>query len=205
MFLCLQIKSASDSEAQKAKTTRGVKKSEETENQLNELEQRLAQTEKMLNSILTQLDPLTNCVKSVAMEQKNEIMSQLQCIRQLMKKRGMEFPNIRIEEPTCERNLDRLIETLTSAEALPETRLESQTHDEPQPLDHRALRPDSEVEEDEDEESKHTAREEDVGSESDSSMPSLEDSGDVSVDDVTVAQKLPEDLTGGLRRRNRLE
>lgn len=31
-----------------------------TENQLNELEQRLAQTERMLNSILTQLDPLTN-------------------------------------------------------------------------------------------------------------------------------------------------
>uniref|UniRef100_A0A3Q0RKJ7 Resistance to inhibitors of cholinesterase protein 3 N-terminal domain-containing protein n=1 Tax=Amphilophus citrinellus TaxID=61819 RepID=A0A3Q0RKJ7_AMPCI len=29
-------------------------------NQLNELEQRLAQTERMLNSILTQLDPLTN-------------------------------------------------------------------------------------------------------------------------------------------------
>ncbi|KAK7150037.1 hypothetical protein R3I94_009374 [Phoxinus phoxinus] len=200
----LKIKSASDSEAQKAKATRGVKKSAETENQLNELEQRLAQTEKMLSSILTQLDPLTNCVKSVAMEQKNEIMSQLQCIRQLMKKRGMEFPNIRIEEPTCERNLDRLIETLTSAEALPETRLESQTHDEAQPLDHRALRPDPEEEkEEEEEESKHTAGEEDVGSESDSSMPSLEDSGDVSVDDVP--QKLPEDLTGGLRRRNRLE
>lgn len=108
-------------------------------------------------------------------------------------------------EPTCERNLDRLIETLTSAEALPDTRLESQTHDEAQPLDHRALRPDPEVEEDEDEESKHAAGEEDVGSESDSSMPSLEDSGDVSVDDVTVTQKLPEDLTGGLRRRNRLE
>lgn len=34
------------------------------------------------------------------MEQKNEIMSQLQCIRQLMKKRGMEFPNIRIEGTT---------------------------------------------------------------------------------------------------------
>lgn len=203
----LKIKSASDSEAQKAKTAQGVKKSEETENQLNELEQRLAQTEKMLNSILTQLDPLTNCVKSVAMEQKNEIMSQLQCIRQLMKKRGMECPNIRIEEPTCERNLDRLIETLASAEALPETRLESQTHDEPH--DHRTLRADSEVEEeveeDEDEENKHTAGEEDVGSESDSSMPSLEDSGDVSVDDVTAAQKLPEDLTEGLRRRIRLE
>ncbi|XP_067283131.1 coiled-coil domain-containing protein 107 [Pseudorasbora parva] len=201
----LKIKSASESEAQKAKTAQGVKKSEETENQLNELEQRLAQTEKMLNSILTQLDPLTNCVKSVAMEQKNEIMSQLQCIRQLMKKRGMECPNIRIEEPTCERNLDRLIETLTSAEALPET----QTHDETQPHDHQTLRPDSEVkeelEEDADEENKPTAGEEDVGSESDSSMPSLEDSGDVGVDNVTPAQKPPEDLTGGLRRRIRLE
>lgn len=108
-------------------------------------------------------------------------------------------------EPTCERNLDRLIETLAAAEKLPETRLESQTTDETQPHDHRALRPDSEEELEEDEENKHTAGEEDVGSESDSSMPSLEDSGDIGVDDVTVAQKLPEDLTGGLRRRNRLE
>ncbi|KAK2893099.1 hypothetical protein Q8A67_013087 [Cirrhinus molitorella] len=203
----LKIKSASDSEAQKAKTAQGVKKSEETENQLNELEQRLAQTEKMLNSILTQLDPLTNCVKSVAMEQKNEIMSQLQCIRQLMKKRGMECPNIRIEEPTCERNLDRLIETLAAAEALPETRVESQTHAKMQPHDQRELRPESEGEEEleEDEENKPTAGEEDVGSESDSSMPSLEDSADISVDDLTVAQKLAEDLTAGLRRRNRPE
>ncbi|XP_016395039.1 uncharacterized protein LOC107729159 isoform X1 [Sinocyclocheilus rhinocerous] len=200
----LKIKSSSDSEAQKAKTARGVKKPEETESQLNELEQRLTQTEKMLNSILTQLDPLTNCVKSVAMEQKNEIMSQLQCIRQLMKKRGMECPNIRIEEPTCERNLDKLIETLATAETLPETHQESQTHTEIQPHDHREPRPESEGEE-ELEETKRTAGEEDVGSESDSSMPSLEDSADISGDDVTVAQKLPEDLTAGLRRRNRPE
>lgn len=170
----LKIKSASDSEAQKANTARGVKKSEETDNQLNELEQRLAQTEKMLNSILTQLDPLTNCVKSVAMEQKSEIMSQLQCIRHLMKKRGMECPNIRIEEPTCERKLDRLIETLTADETPPG----SQT----QPHDQRELRPESEEEE---------------GRESDST--------DISVDDVTVAQNRPEDLTAGLRRRNRPE
>uniref|UniRef100_A0A672T9X2 Uncharacterized LOC107590519 n=1 Tax=Sinocyclocheilus grahami TaxID=75366 RepID=A0A672T9X2_SINGR len=180
----LKIKSSSDSEAQKAKAARGVKKPEETESQLNELEQRLTQTEKLLNSILTQLDPLTNCVKSVAMEQKNEIMSQLQCIRQLMKKRGMECPNIRIEEPTCERNLDKLIETLAAAETLPETHQESQTHAEIQPHDHREPRPESEGEED---------------------MPSLEDSADISGDDVTVAQKLPEDLTAGLRRRNRPE
>ncbi|XP_016367638.1 uncharacterized protein LOC107708010 isoform X1 [Sinocyclocheilus rhinocerous] len=197
----LKIKSASDSEAQKAKTARGVKKSEETENQLNELEQRLAQTEKMLNTILTQLDPLTNCVKSVAMEQKSEIMSQLQCIRQLMKKRGMECPNIRIEEPTCERNLDKLIETLGAVETLPETQMESQTHTETQPHDHRELRPESEGEEEE--ENIPAAGEEDVGSESDSSMPSLEDSADISVDDVTVNH--PEDLTAGLRRRNRPE
>ncbi|XP_051974093.1 coiled-coil domain-containing protein 107 [Xyrauchen texanus] len=192
----LKIKSASDSEAQKAKTARGVKKSEETENQLNELELRLAQTEKMLNSILTQLDPLTNCVKSVAMEQKNEIMSQLQCIRQLMKKRGMECPNIRIEEPACQRNLDKLIETLAAAEELPETVLESQTDNETKSHNHKPLQPDSE------EEQEHA--EEEADNESDSSMPSLEDTADVS-DDVTVAQKVPDDLTGGLRRRNRPE
>ncbi|XP_043092729.1 coiled-coil domain-containing protein 107 [Puntigrus tetrazona] len=186
----LKIKSASDSETQKAKTARGVKKSAETENQLNELEQRLAQTEKMLNSILTQLDPLTNCVKSVAMEQKSEIMSQLQCIRQLMKKRGMECPNIRIEEPSCESNLDKLIETLSAAETLPETQT--------QPQDLRELRPESEGEEDE-EENRPSQGEEDVGSESDSSMPSLEEPAEVSVEDVTV------DQTAGLRRRNRPE
>lgn len=187
----LKIKSASDSEVQKAKTARGVKKSEETENQLNELEQRLAQTEKMLNSILTQLDPLTNCVKSVAMEQKNEIMSQLQCIRQLMKKRGMECPNIRIEEPSCERNLDQLIQTLSAAETQPETCRETQTSAETQQTD-------EEVEEEVGEEVDTQQEEEE---DSDSSLPSLEES----VDEVSDGQKLPEDLAEGLRRRHRPE
>uniref|UniRef100_A0A0E9XZ96 Uncharacterized protein n=1 Tax=Anguilla anguilla TaxID=7936 RepID=A0A0E9XZ96_ANGAN len=36
-------------------------------------------------------------VKSVAFEQKNEIMSQLQSIRHLMKKRGMDCPPINLE------------------------------------------------------------------------------------------------------------
>ncbi|XP_029019583.1 coiled-coil domain-containing protein 107 [Betta splendens] len=106
----LKIKSADD-QAQKEKFAKGAKKSAEAENQLNELEQRLAQTERMLNSILTQLDPLTNCVKSVAQEQKNEIMSQLQTIRYLMKKRGMDCPPANANE-TSERNLDELIESL---------------------------------------------------------------------------------------------
>ncbi|KAJ0037038.1 hypothetical protein NL108_016429, partial [Boleophthalmus pectinirostris] len=92
----LKIKSADD-QAQKEKLAKGAKKSVEAENQLNELEQRLAQTERMLNSILTQLDPLTNCVKSVAQDQKNEIMNQLQTIRYLMKKRGMDCPPLNVQ------------------------------------------------------------------------------------------------------------
>ncbi|XP_040886496.1 coiled-coil domain-containing protein 107 [Toxotes jaculatrix] len=112
----LKIKSADD-QAQRDKFAKGAKKSVEAENQLNELEQRLAQTERMLNSILTQLDPLTNCVKSVAQEQKNEIMSQLQTIRYLMKKRGMDCPPLNINEASCERNLDHLIESLGASDS----------------------------------------------------------------------------------------
>uniref|UniRef100_A0A3B3WPX5 Resistance to inhibitors of cholinesterase protein 3 N-terminal domain-containing protein n=1 Tax=Poecilia mexicana TaxID=48701 RepID=A0A3B3WPX5_9TELE len=100
----LKIKS-SDNKTQKDKFAKGAKKSAEAENQLNELEQRLAQTERMLNSILTQLDPLTNCVKSVAQEQKNEIMSQLQTIRYLMKKRGMDCPPLSANGGLAERAL----------------------------------------------------------------------------------------------------
>ncbi|XP_041833884.1 coiled-coil domain-containing protein 107 isoform X2 [Melanotaenia boesemani] len=107
----LKIKS-SDDKAQKDKFAKGAIKSVEAENQLNELEQRLAQTERMLNSILTQLDPLTNCVKSVAQEQKNEIMSQLQTIRYLMKKRGMDCPPLNVNDASYEHNLDDLIQSL---------------------------------------------------------------------------------------------
>ncbi|XP_054656137.1 coiled-coil domain-containing protein 107 [Dunckerocampus dactyliophorus] len=109
----LKIKS-SDDQVQKDKFAKGAKKSVEAENQLNELEQRLAQTEQMLNSILTQLDPLTNCAKTVAQEQKNEIMSQLQTIRCLMKKRGMDCPPL--NEACFEQSLDNLIETLGASD-----------------------------------------------------------------------------------------
>lgn len=68
------------------------KKTKATETQLLELEKHLAQTETMLNSLLTQLNPLSNCVNSLATEQKDEIMNQLQSIRQLMKKSGMDQP-----------------------------------------------------------------------------------------------------------------
>ncbi|KAM9772377.1 uncharacterized protein ACBT44_004168 isoform 1-T1 [Syngnathus typhle] len=108
---------SSDDQAQKVTFAKGAKKSAEAENQLNELEQRLAQTERMLNSILTQLDPLTNCTKTVAQEQKNEIMTQLQTIRYLMKKRGMDCPPL--NEACFEQSLDNLIETLGAGETPP--------------------------------------------------------------------------------------
>lgn len=195
----LKIKSADDSQAQKNKDAKGPKKSEETENQLTELEQRLAQTEKMLNSILTQLDPLTSCVKSVAQEQKNEIMSQLQSIRHLMKKRGMDCPPLNIEEPQCERNLDDLIESLaahsdTSPEVVaPAEDDQSGVVKEEEPVHHQQHHPESK-----DEYSATDAEEED--------MPSLDDSCETNIEDIGLAQSIPEEMpTTGLRRRNRLE
>eukprot|EP00063_Salmo_salar_P089421 XP_014064256.1 PREDICTED: uncharacterized protein LOC106609772 [Salmo salar] len=193
----LKIKSADDSQAQKNKDAKGPKKSEETENQLTELEQRLAQTEKMLNSILTQLDPLTSCVKSVAQEQKNEIMSQLQSIRHLMKKRGMDCPPLNIEEPQCERNLDDLIESLaahsdTSPEVVaPAEDDQSGVVKEEEPVHHQQ-HPESK------DEYSATDAEED--------MPSLDDSCETNIEDMGLAQSIPEEMpTTGLRRRNRLE
>eukprot|EP00079_Xenopus_tropicalis_P012683 XP_002939995.2 PREDICTED: coiled-coil domain-containing protein 107 [Xenopus tropicalis] len=66
------------------------RKAEETENQLVELERHLLQTEDMLNSLLSQLDPLSNCVNGLANGQNDEIMNQLQQIRQLMKRTGVD-------------------------------------------------------------------------------------------------------------------
>lgn len=196
----LKIKSADD-KAQKDKFAKGAKKSVEAENQLNELEQRLAQTERMLNSILTQLDPLTNCVKSVAQDQKKEIMSQLQTIRYLMKKRGMDCPPLNVNDASCERNLDDLIESLgandTSAEDKPPS---APSHDakekvpdeepkEPRPDEPDGEAGDGEAQEEEEEE------EEDEGSEH-----SHEDAPDTNIEDVGAEQQAT-----GLRRRNRPE
>ncbi|KAG9471111.1 hypothetical protein GDO78_015765 [Eleutherodactylus coqui] len=86
------------------------KKTKETENQLLELERHLSHTEKMLNSLLTQLDPLSNSVNSLASEQKDEIMNQLQSIRQLMKKSGMDKSTFNNSvNQSCEDTLEDLI------------------------------------------------------------------------------------------------
>ncbi|XP_069620676.1 coiled-coil domain-containing protein 107 isoform X2 [Ranitomeya imitator] len=95
-----------------SKTSEGEeKKSKETENQLLVLEKHLLQTEKMLNSLLTQLDPLSSCVNSLATEQKDEIMNQLLSIRQLMKKSGMDKSTINNSGQSCEDTFENLIDS----------------------------------------------------------------------------------------------
>ncbi|KAM8971969.1 glioma pathogenesis-related protein 1 [Pelodytes ibericus] len=83
------------------------KKSKETESQLLQLEHHLSQTEHMLNSLLTQLDPLSNCVNTLASGQRDEIMNQLQSIRLLMKESGIEKTSL--TKQTCEDTLEELI------------------------------------------------------------------------------------------------
>ncbi|CAJ1055617.1 coiled-coil domain-containing protein 107 isoform X2 [Xyrichtys novacula] len=217
----LKIKS-SDDQVQKDKFAKGAKKSVEAENQLNELEQRLAQTERMLNSILTQLDPLTNCVKSVAQEQKNEIMSQLQTIRYLMKKRGMDCPPLNANA-SCGRNLDELIESLgakdaSAAEAsLVDKQTSAETAEASEKVYKKSLDPEEEAvkdgeemkelspersegegEEDGDEEEDEVMEEE--GLEDSEMMPSLESSCETNIEEVGAEQ-----VASGLRRRNRPE
>ncbi|XP_077121432.1 coiled-coil domain-containing protein 107 isoform X2 [Ranitomeya variabilis] len=95
-----------------SKTSEGEeKKSKETENQLLVLEKHLLQTEKMLSSLLTQLDPLSSCVNSLATEQKDEIMNQLLSIRQLMKKSGMDKSTINNSGQSCEDTFENLIDS----------------------------------------------------------------------------------------------
>lgn len=212
----LKIKSADD-QAQKEKLAKGAKKSVEAENQLNELEQRLAQTERMLNSILTQLDPLTNCVKSVAQEQKNEIMNQLQTIRILMKKRGMDCPPLNVQDGSCERNLDNLIESLGAKETTPVNNIRpmqpisEETAAEELDLCEKTPKTPEEEEEDtvtervdeaaEDEQEGEGLEQEETGMEEDAEddIPLLEDSGEIDMEETGV------EPVSGLRRRNRPE
>ncbi|CAM4500568.1 unnamed protein product [Lepidochelys kempii] len=107
----LKMKSQEGSSSKKQKNTED--KAKETEHQLLELEQHLAQTEKILNSLLTQLDPLSNCVNALACEQKDEIMTQLQSIRQLMKESGLDKSEMKLKDVnhTCNEKLEDLIQS----------------------------------------------------------------------------------------------
>ncbi|XP_040452413.1 coiled-coil domain-containing protein 107 [Falco naumanni] len=107
----LKMKSHEESLSKKEKSTED--KAKETEHQLLELEQHLAQTEKMLNSLLTQLDPLSNCVNALACEQKDEIMTQLQSIRRLMKESGLDKSENKMKDFShiCNEKLEDLIQS----------------------------------------------------------------------------------------------
>ncbi|XP_065513625.1 coiled-coil domain-containing protein 107 [Caloenas nicobarica] len=107
----LKMKSHEESVSKKEKSTED--KAKETEHQLLELEQHLAQTEKMLNSLLTQLDPLSNCVNALACEQKDEIMTQLQSIRRLMKESGLDKSENKMKGAShiCTEKLEDLIQS----------------------------------------------------------------------------------------------
>ncbi|XP_069705860.1 coiled-coil domain-containing protein 107 [Phaenicophaeus curvirostris] len=109
----LKMKSHEESLSKKEKSTED--KAKETEHQLLELEQHLAQTEKMLNSLLTQLDPLSNCVNALACEQKDEIMTQLQSIRRLMKESGLDKLENKTKDVShiCNEKLEDLIQSFT--------------------------------------------------------------------------------------------
>ncbi|XP_053912784.1 coiled-coil domain-containing protein 107 [Cuculus canorus] len=109
----LKMKSHEENLSQKEKCTED--KAKETEHQLLELEQHLAQTEKMLNSLLTQLDPLSNCVNALACEQKDEIMTQLQSIRRLMKESGLDKSENKMKDVShiCNEKLEDLIQSFS--------------------------------------------------------------------------------------------
>ncbi|XP_064512974.1 coiled-coil domain-containing protein 107 [Pseudopipra pipra] len=110
-YKLLKMKSHEESHSKKEKSTED--KAKETEHQLLELERHLAQTEKMLNSLLTQLDPLSNCVNALACEQKDEIMTQLQSIRRLMKESGLDKSENKMKDlgHICNEKLEDLIQS----------------------------------------------------------------------------------------------
>ncbi|OXB83545.1 UNVERIFIED_CONTAM: hypothetical protein H355_011364 [Colinus virginianus] len=107
----LKMKACEENLSEKEKSTE--QKAKETEHQLLELEQHLAQTEKMLNSLLTQLDPLSNCVNALACEQKDEIMTQIQSIRRLMKESGLDKSENKMADVShvCNEKLEDLLQS----------------------------------------------------------------------------------------------
>ncbi|XP_069012567.1 resistance to inhibitors of cholinesterase protein 3 isoform X2 [Embiotoca jacksoni] len=203
----LKIKSADD-KAQKDKFAKGAKKS---------VEAGACVTRGGTSSITHICLP----VKSVAQEQKNEIMSQLQTIRFLMKKRGMDCPPLNLNEASCERNLDDLIESLgandtsatvdekPSAEATESSEKCYEKHSEvkddaaTEGEEMKDLRPeecDGEEAAEEEEDVEAEEEEEEEGSERSELVPSLEDSYETNIDEVGGEQP-----ASGLRRRNRPE
>ncbi|XP_053122341.1 uncharacterized protein LOC128332095 [Hemicordylus capensis] len=111
LYKFLKMKSQEENLSKKENATED--KTKETECQLLELEQHLSQTEKMLNSLLTQLDPLSSCINALASEQRDEIMVQLESIRKLMKESGLDKSAVKPQDisHTCQDRLEDLIQS----------------------------------------------------------------------------------------------
>ncbi|KAM6383704.1 coiled-coil domain-containing protein 107 [Alca torda] len=131
----LKMKSHEESLSKQEKSTED--KAKETEHQLLELEQHLAQTEKMLNSLLTQLDPLSNCVNALACEQKDEIMTQLQSIRRLMKESGLDKSENKMKGVShfCNEKLEDLIQSFAEHSQDVDDRENASNEDLPEDVD----------------------------------------------------------------------
>uniref|UniRef100_A0A8C5M7K6 Resistance to inhibitors of cholinesterase protein 3 N-terminal domain-containing protein n=1 Tax=Leptobrachium leishanense TaxID=445787 RepID=A0A8C5M7K6_9ANUR len=106
------------------------KKSKETETQLLQLERHLSQTEQMLNSLLTQLDPLSNCVNTLASSQRDDVMNQLQSIRRLMRESGMDRSALEnTANQTSEDTLEDLIHSFKEQEEAADDESEGENED----------------------------------------------------------------------------
>ncbi|RMC09929.1 hypothetical protein DUI87_12716 [Hirundo rustica rustica] len=182
-YKLLKMKSHEESHSKKEKSTED--KAKETEHQLLELEQHLAQTEKMLNSLLTQLDPLSNCVNALACEQKDEIMTQLQSIRRLMKESGLDKSENKMKD-LCNEKLEDLIQSFAE-------------HSQEKEIDNREDNCNEDLLEDIDNDYK--IEEHELHSECEVHQLEL----DVVEDEEMISKDAIESEEMGLRRRNRYE
>ncbi|KAI1238961.1 hypothetical protein IHE44_0012059 [Lamprotornis superbus] len=171
-YKLLKMKSHEESHSKKEKSTED--KAKETEHQLLELEQHLAQTEKIVNAL--------------ACEQKDEIMTQLQSIRRLMKESGLDKSENKMKDlgHICNEKLEDLIQSFAE-------------HSQEKEMDNREDDGNEDLLEDVDNDYK--IEEHELHSECE--IHQLEP--DVVEDEEMISKDAIESEEMGLRRRNRYE
>ncbi|XP_006887004.1 PREDICTED: coiled-coil domain-containing protein 107 [Elephantulus edwardii] len=101
LYKCLQGKDEAAALQKEAST-----ESSRSEQQLMQLTEQLAQTEQHLNSLVAQLDPLFECVTTLAGAQQKLLNTKLQTIHQLLQEhkpdKGMEVPEPEVSLPFSE-------------------------------------------------------------------------------------------------------
>ncbi|MEQ2167664.1 hypothetical protein GOODEAATRI_006390 [Goodea atripinnis] len=158
-------------------------------------------------------------VKSVAQEQKNEIMSQLQTIRYLMKKRGMDCPPLNGNDISRGRNLEELIESIGASQT--STAADTQPSPETVEAPEKVYEQPSDGKDEaaaEGEEMMELRPEKPVGEEEDVEAGEMNDKGEdnmeglepielesASLCETNIEEIYAEQPVSGLRRRNRPE